>query len=173
MAGRHFKNNAPFTDSSEKPEAISEDPDNAKWISMKLLIVDESEEVRDWVSEIIADGYRLQAVELAKTLRKAATILRSINPDIVILDVHLPDGCGTDFLSDIRSMQPQARTIVLTNHSHVYYQLKAHRAGADYFFDKSIGPMMLKTVLEHLGRQHAQRASRGITCLTGYPECSQ
>lgn len=140
---------------------------------MRLLIVDESEEVRDWVSEIIADGYRLQAVELAKTLRKAATILRLINPDIVILDVHLPDGCGTDFLAYIRSMQPQARTIVLTNHSHAYYQLKAQRAGADYFFDKSIGPKILKTILENLGRQHAQRASREITCLAGGPECSQ
>lgn len=125
---------------------------------MKLLIIDESEEVRNWVSEIIADGYRLQAVEQAKTLRKAATILRSINPDIVILDVHLPDGCGTDFLADIRSMQPQARTIVLTNHSHVYYQLKAQRAGADYFFDKSIGPKMLKTVLENLRRRHTLKS---------------
>ncbi len=140
---------------------------------MKLLIIDKSEEVRGWVNEIIAGGHRLQTVELAKTLKKAATILQAINPDIVIMDVHLPDGCGTDFLSDIRSMQPQARTIVLTNHSHVYYQLKAQRAGADYFFDKSIGPKMLKTVLENLGRQHAQRASREMARLTGGHKCGQ
>lgn len=140
---------------------------------MKLLIVDKSEEIRGWVNEIIAGGHRLKTVELAKTLKKAATILRAINPDIVILDVHLPDGCGTDFLADIRNMQPQAKTIVLTNHSHVYYQLKAHRAGADYFFDKSVGAGMLKTVLENLGRQHAQRISREIASLTGGHECGQ
>lgn len=140
---------------------------------MKLLIIDKSEEVRGWVNEIIAGGHRLQTVELAKTLKKAAAILQTTNPDIIIMDVHLPDGCGTDFLSDIRSKQPQAKTIVLTNHSHAYYRLKAQRAGADYFFDKSVGPGMLRTVLENLGRQHAQKTSREITLLTGGHECSQ
>ena len=58
-------------------------------------------------------------------------------PDVVILDIRMPDGSGIDVLQTIKQGEPAPAVIVLTNYPYPAYRQKCLQAGADFFLDKS------------------------------------
>jgi DNA-binding response OmpR family regulator len=82
-------------------------------VRARVLLVDDSEPVRLTLTALLEDaGY---AVVEAATLEHARALL-SATPgvDLVLLDLGLPDGRGTELLPDIRGAQPHARVAVLS-----------------------------------------------------------
>lgn len=58
-------------------------------------------------------------------------------PDLVISDIHLPDGDGVAVLGAAKRLQPAPVVMVLTNCADAYHRLRCEAAGADFFLDKS------------------------------------
>ena len=63
-------------------------------------------------------------------------IIPSFEPDIVILDLKLPDGDGLELLKIFKSKKEQPIVIILTNYANAYYKNESIKNGADYFINK-------------------------------------
>jgi DNA-binding response OmpR family regulator len=78
----------------------------------KILLVEDDEQVRDGISALLAmDSYEIQACSNAAECRST---LERFHPDVVVLDLHLPDAVGTEFWSEVRELCPSARIIFST-----------------------------------------------------------
>jgi CheY-like chemotaxis protein len=60
-----------------------------------------------------------------------------LRPDLVILDIQMPDGDGVAVLGAAQRLQPAPVVMVLTNRAAPYHRLRCEAAGADFFLDKS------------------------------------
>jgi DNA-binding NarL/FixJ family response regulator len=82
-----------------------------------------------------------------ETVREAADgatgaeLCRQLKPDIVLLDLDLPDGDGLDLLAEIRRASPRAKIIVITSHSDDYAIYRSLEAGIAAFVDKCSQPI--------------------------------
>src|SRR5690606_9788909 len=94
-----------------------------------LLIVDDEPAIRDLIAEIAADdGY---TVALAGDIRQARIQIQRQIPDVVLLDMQLPDGDGMEFWKDAGLTNTQV--VFITGYSSVDSAIEALRCGAvDY-----------------------------------------
>jgi two-component system, NtrC family, response regulator AtoC len=81
-------------------------------------------------------------------------LIRELDPDVVLLDVHLPDGEGTDLLKEIRAEPGAPEVIVLTGHGSVSSAVEAMRLGAFHYATK---PFVLDEI-ELLVRRAGEKA---------------
>lgn len=105
------------------------------------------------VGLIEADSGAL-VVGQADNARTALAEIRSLNPDLVVLDLHLREGNGVDVIRALRAAGETSlpTLVVLTNHSGLPYRKAAREAGADHFFDKSTEiPSMLSLIRSLMG----------------------
>jgi DNA-binding response OmpR family regulator len=100
---------------------------------MKLLIVEDSQPVGQRLLATCAAEPAIRAV-LAGSLSSAAAELPNM-PDIIILDIQLPDGSGIDLLKTVKAENPATRVLMFSNHTAASRICLA--AGADGFFDKA------------------------------------
>ena len=84
------------------------------------------------------------------SIDEAKAKLKKINPSIIFIDNHLPDGLGSDFIVYLKSKKPLAKIIMITAHDSYYEIRKALENGADYFISKPFNSATIKTMLEIL-----------------------
>ena len=104
----------------------------------RLLIVDDSPLVREHVAQMMSTIPDIDLVGQTETVAESLVALRRLVPDIIILDLHLPDGDGFEILNAVKKFFPRIRVIVLTNYPFPQHKAKALASGAEYFFDKSL-----------------------------------
>jgi len=63
--------------------------------------------------------------------------VRNLHPEVVILDIRMPQGSGIDVLESIKREKLAPITMVLTNFAYPQYRKKCLQLGAGFFFDKS------------------------------------
>lgn len=100
---------------------------------MKLLIVEDSELVADRLHEALR-GIQALVVATAGGVAAASESLRTWQPQLVVLDIGLPDGSGLDLLRSIKRERPATRVLMFSNHT--CYRRHCEKEGADAFFDK-------------------------------------
>jgi YesN/AraC family two-component response regulator len=105
---------------------------------LKLFIVDNSELIVDRLIKALSDIKQIKIVGTANSALFAAEYIHKSNPDIVILDIHMPDGNGIDLLKQIKKESPHSAVIMLTNYPETDYKKICMEEGADFFLDKSI-----------------------------------
>ena len=104
----------------------------------RVLIADETLMVREHLKAMLLELLGVIIVGEARDAGEVVEASRTLNPDVVILSFQLPGGPGLDTLRRVREMQPLAKVIVLTNLSSLEYRNACLKAGADFFFDKSL-----------------------------------
>jgi len=103
---------------------------------MKVLIVDDSKIVCNGLQKMLTGIPGVKISGQAHNGKDAITSVTELKPDVVILDIRLPDLSGIDVLIDIREKNLPTRVIMLTNYPYPQYRKKCEELGADYFFDK-------------------------------------
>src|SRR3990170_4779853 len=99
------------------------------------LIVDDEPDVVAWMSEVVkAEGY---TVATADSLRNARAQLVRQTPDVLLTDLQLPDGRGTDLVPDLESPQ-QTEVVVITGHASIDSAIEAVRIGASDYLVKPV-----------------------------------
>ena len=104
---------------------------------MRVFVVEDSAVIRERLREMLGN---IPGIELAGEVDNEADamqIIRTLQPDVVILDFTLTSGSGLGVLRRIRMQPLPIRVIVLTNDVYPQYRKKCMDAGADYFLDKS------------------------------------
>jgi DNA-binding NarL/FixJ family response regulator len=85
---------------------------------------------------------------------QAVTALRTLKPDVVILDIHMPKGEGMRVLHEIKRTDPGRTAIIFTAFPYPEYRRAYLAAGADYFFDKTQDFQKMADVLAKLAEKH-------------------
>jgi DNA-binding NarL/FixJ family response regulator len=104
---------------------------------MKVLIIDDSQLIGEKMITIFAENQRICYLGQALSLSSGRTMFREQRPDLVILDLALPDGLGFLLVEEFKETNRSCRIFIFSNYSHTAYKQKAHTIGVDMFFDKS------------------------------------
>jgi len=81
---------------------------------IEVLIVDDHRIVAEGVSQLMTGEEGIRIVGIAATLSEASQMMSELHPQVVLLDVALPDGDGIDALPELLSSSPETKVIVLT-----------------------------------------------------------
>ena len=119
---------------------------------LRLLVVDDHEVVRQGLVALLDRRPGFQVVAEAGTVEEAMTQARRHQPDLVIMDVRLPDGSGVEACRDIRAELPATRVVMLTSFPDDEAVFSAIVAGAAGYLLKQIRARDLVAALEAVGR---------------------
>jgi len=98
-----------------------------------VLIVDDQDDVRTLLAAVLEDDYTVTQAASGAALQKA---FADDEPDVVLLDVKLPDADGLDLLPQIKKRWPDTDVIVLTGHGTFTMAVEATKRGASNFLSK-------------------------------------
>ncbi len=113
----------------------------------KILLIDDDPSVSAALSMLLKDDYESYA---AGTVRDGIRLFDSIQPSVVILDLHLPDQHGLDALRSIRSVDRSVRVIVLTGYATLEVVEESMRLGASDCLHKPFDAERLRSRLREL-----------------------
>ncbi len=119
---------------------------------LTLLIVDDHEVVRQGLVAVFERRPEFQVVAEAGTVAEAVEAARRFKPDLVIMDVRLPDGSGVEACREIRAELPETRVVMLTSYPDEDAVLSAIVAGASGYLLKQVRARDLVAALEAVGR---------------------
>src|SRR6188472_3920138 len=119
---------------------------------LTLLVVDDHEVVRQGLVAVLDRRPEFHVVAEAGTVAESIEMARRFQPDLVIMDVRLPDGSGIEACREIRSELPQTRVVMLTSYPDEEAVLSAIVAGASGYLLKQIRARDLVAALENVGR---------------------
>jgi DNA-binding NarL/FixJ family response regulator len=104
--------------------------------TLRVLLVDDHPIVRSGLRVIATLDPRLQIAGEAGTVTEALAAIPALQPDVLLLDLRLPDGSGVELCRHARRLRPELRIICLTSFSDASLVLAALAAGADAYLLK-------------------------------------
>ncbi len=119
---------------------------------LRLLVVDDHEVVRRGLVALFDRRPGFQVAGEAATATEAVEQARLLKPDVVIMDVRLPDGSGIEACREIRAELPATRVIMLTSYPDEEAVLSAIIAGASGYLLKQVRARDLVAAIEAVGR---------------------
>jgi len=112
----------------------------------KILIIDDEKGIRDVFSLLLGEkGYR---VETAASRREGADKVREFAPDLVLLDMNLPDGSGLDILTGLKPPPDGPRVIIITAYGTIRNAVEAVKMGAYAYLEKPVDNEELLLVID-------------------------
>lgn len=123
-------------------------------MSLKVVVIDDEPQIRKSLYRVLSDeGYK---VHVADSARAGMELIESVKPNIVILDLMLPDGSGLDILGRISQLDESIQTIVITAYAEVQRAVEAMKLGASDFLKKPYELEELLLAVQRVAR-HAAR----------------
>ena len=119
---------------------------------LTLLVVDDHEVVRQGLVALLGRRPEFHVVAEAGTVAEAVDAARRFQPDLVIMDVRLPDGSGIEACREIRADLPNTRVVMLTSYPDEDAVLSAIVAGASGYLLKQVRARDLVAALESVAR---------------------
>jgi NarL family two-component system response regulator LiaR len=107
-----------------------------------LLIADDHPMVRAGLRSMLAST-EIRILAEAETGRQAIELAKSLEPQIVLLDIRMPDINGIEALQAIKSARPTTHVLMVTTHKNVSYLLRSMATGADGYILKDISRVAL------------------------------
>jgi len=117
--------------------------------SVRVLLIDDSEIVRRGVKDVLSTSTApsIQVVGEAGTVAEGVAACTRLKPQVVLLDIRLPDGNGFDACRRILEKAPDTRVVILTAHSNDNLVYDAVTAGAHGYLMKEIdAPGLIQAV---------------------------
>ncbi len=108
---------------------------------MKIAIVEDERLFREVLRNVCVSELGHSVVGEAGSGREALTVIPSTLPDLLVLDIHLPDMDGFEVLRMVRRKRALIRTLVISSYFNDYTLCRIERAGVQGFIDKSTNTM--------------------------------
>lgn len=119
---------------------------------VRVMLVDDHEVVRLGLKSLLDRTPGLQVVAEAGTVQEAIAAARQAKPDVVVMDVRLPDGSGIDACREIRSERPETQVIMLTSYPDDEALFASITAGAAGYILKQTRGKVLAQAIETVSR---------------------
>ena len=135
----------------------------------KILIVDEEADLRLLLKSILESEYTVTEAENGAALKK---LLTAEAPDIVLLDLNLPDANGLDLLPQLKKSWPDAEVVVLTGAATFEAAVEATKRGAYHFINKPFDTSALLVTIERAIENQQQKEEnnslrRALSAMSG------
>ncbi len=115
-------------------------------MSIRLLVCDDHEVIRTGLASLLADT-EIEIVGEAASGKEAVIEAERLNPDVVLLDIRMPDGDGLSTLEKLRTKVPESRIVMLSTYDNPTYIARAVALGAsDYVLKGSSRDAMVATI---------------------------
>jgi len=114
---------------------------------IKLVIVDDHALFREGLASIIRLEPDIEVSGLAGSVQEAVEVVRTLKPDIVLMDFTLPDGTGADATRLVLDEHPDCKIIFLTMSEEEENLFAAVRSGAKGYLLKNMSPSKLATTI--------------------------
>ena len=113
---------------------------------IKILIVDDEPDICYFLSLSLSKrGFKTYS---SGNLLDAEKEIRANQPEILLLDNHLPDGRGVDFVSKITAQYPDLKIIMITAHDSPQDRAKAYNNGSSFFLSKPFSISAVNQVVD-------------------------
>lgn len=135
-----------------------------------IMIIDDHPLFREGLKAIIGRDARFEVVGEARDGREGISLTKKVRPDVVLMDISLPDRNGIELTREIRKLFPETRVMIISMHSKIEHIIEAFQAGAngymvkdsasdnlllglrsiiesDYFLDSSVSAQVVKKLM--------------------------
>jgi FixJ family two-component response regulator len=125
----------------------------------RVLVVDDEPGLIEVIGDVVRQHVDCRIIS-ASTLEQARKLLASGPIEVLVTDVHLPDGDGMSLLPDLREHQPHASAIVITGSPSMERAITAIRGGAIDFVSKPFSNAQLVDRVRSAIERHTQNSKR-------------
>ena len=132
-------------------------------MKIKILLVDDHPFIREGVRACLLKYDQFEVVGEASSGKEAIDKARELSPDIIVMDIMMPEMDGLEATKCLREACPQAKVLILTVHDKKEFVREMIQSGARGYIRKSIATFELVSAIE--------RIHRGETCFM--PEVAQ
>jgi len=119
---------------------------------MKIIIADDSSMFRNRFNDLLKNLNNVEIVGEAENGLEALKLIEDKKPDLVILDIRMPEMNGIDVLRKIREKGTAVKICMLTNYPYKQYKDRCFAEGCDYFFDKNLDIQQILDVISTLAK---------------------
>lgn len=117
---------------------------------IRVLIADDHAVVREGIRRVLGTDEGFEVVGEAVDGRRAVSMSRQLKPDVVVMDLSMPELSGFEAAEQIRRAVPQARILVLSIHDHEEYIARSVQAGVQGYLRKDSSPVELRDAVRLL-----------------------
>ena len=117
-------------------------------MTTRLLLVDDHAVIRSGLRMLLENQAGLEIVGEAGTGREALALVKELQPNIVLMDIGLPDMSGIEVTHQIKQQWPSVSVVALTIHEDEEYFFKMLQAGVSGYVPKRAAPEELLTALQ-------------------------
>lgn len=137
---------------------------------VRVLIVDDHPVVRIGLKTMLESTGRIAVIGMVGSAKEAFLEVQQSRPDVVLMDLRMPEMEGAQAIAELRRIAPELRTLVLTNYQSDEYILRALQAGAMGYLLKSTPQEEIVHAVEMVSQNSryipshiAQRLSKAVT----------
>jgi DNA-binding NarL/FixJ family response regulator len=128
---------------------------------IRVLIVDDHAVVREGLITAFTHS-QLEVVGSAATVAEAIAQIAHTNPDVVVVDLNLPDGSGYEIIQWIRSISKEIGIVILTLNSGPEFVVAAMKSGANSFVVKSAPVSEIVSAIKHCVSSPSNFSAKGM-----------
>lgn len=119
-------------------------------MSIKVMIVDDHMLIREGIKQLLEFDGNIEVIEEASDGVECLEKLKNIKPDVLLLDINMPNKNGIQVLEEIKSNKMDIKVLILTVHDEVEYLIKAVDIGVDGYILKDSESAELKKAISHV-----------------------
>ena len=119
---------------------------------IRLILADDHDVVRSGLRMLLEAQTDMEIVGEAKTGREAVEQARTLSPDIVLMDIQMPDMNGIEATQQIRKLAPDVAVLALTMHENDQYFFEMLHAGSSGYVPKRAAPDDLLNAIRIVGK---------------------
>lgn len=128
---------------------------------MKIMIVDDNKQLREGIKNSVDwESLGIHEVETAENGKDGMNIFRTFLPDIILVDIIMPEMNGLEFLKNVRQMKPEVKVLIISGYSEFEYAVEALKHGASGYELKPLKMQQLMLSVSKMVKEIQQDSER-------------
>lgn len=127
-------------------------------MAIKVMLADDHSLIREGIKQLLEFDGSIEVIAQAADGLECLSVLSSVSPDVLLLDINMPNMNGIDVLSELKRKRNKMKILILTVHNEVEYLMKAMDMNVDGYILKDSGSAELREAIQKVysGEQYIE-----------------